>query len=811
MGQSHSVFFRRVTVQSKSGYIKKDNIEQLFSDRSKSGGGPIEEIELRSDNKTALITYKYKYDAERVLTNDTISHKDTIYLISQPEYSAIQLSNIPTGMTQETIVLLLEKHHSSPLSSCPLIDIQTEEHKANIVFGRLEEALKMVALKTIAHKGISMPMKHVLLSSDNPIFKQKMTEETVASGEASNDISKQVVVFGPDDNCNEDMMRILFESKHRSGGGAIQYIHIDKDTNTALITFYYQSDADEVLNKWQIVFMDKIYRMRKPSHLGSKTQTAKQSTFDLSAHPDIKIDQSEAQVQFGKVAGMEGPSEEELRHELKFKRNMFGGCETTAVNIDRENHTALITYRSQSDARKAYIQLKKTGTTLSGTSLALSILEPLHHFPRSHAVEVVNLNSAASPDASKQMLTQYFGTLKTRFGGPITSIYLREDRKSAVICFTSHEDFKFNRNIFSAAARVSEKKSHWLTNRRVHVKKIRLQPSPHLFRGPVERNLVLLFWSSCTASSSVDSDTIRQFVADASAKVDLLQVVFAAVPGKALLVFKQEPDFRSLRCHCLRYPMLDLSVQVQRVPESRSIRVFDCSSMLFLRLYFESQKVSGGGEIEKLETLDGSAIITFKEKQTLDRILARKHKFENGQKMEISKYFPCIGVPAVRSNGAKINRPRDITVHIDNRPVFDFITHSCRGQEIELKLRCFDCKITEKGTQNADLILQCTLDENRDDFATASREWEEAVKTEITKIIAKLASTKITIASKFWAEFQVDFSQRLDKIDPNMLSVKFCESDLSCTIAGVKRNLDICQNELNQTLRKLMTRSEKHQ
>lgn len=122
---------------------------------------------------------------------------------------------------------------------------------------------------------------------------------------------------------------------------------------------------------------------------------------------------------------------------------------------------------------------------------------------------------------------------------PLSCVFHFPDNEESNLDFCP--DFKFNRNIFSAAARVSEKKSHWLTNRRVHVKKIRLQPSPHLFRGPVERNLVLLFWSSCTASSSVDSDTIRQFVADASAKVDLLQVVFAAVPGKALLVFKQEP------------------------------------------------------------------------------------------------------------------------------------------------------------------------------------------------------------------------------------------------------------------------------
>ena len=115
--------------------------------------------------------------------------------------------------------------------------------------------------------------------------------------------------------------------------------------------------------------------------------------------------------------------------------------------------------------------------------------------------------------------------------------------------------------------------------------------------------------------------------------------------------------------------MLHAMVHVQRVPQSRSMQVFgfdsSTTSVQVLELYFENVKKSRGGEVESIEDCGNYAIVTFKEKQSenlhiavstfiytfhsdifllaLERILQGEHEVD-GQKLNIMKYFPCLGV-----------------------------------------------------------------------------------------------------------------------------------------------------------------------
>ena len=57
-------------------------------------------------------------------------------------------------------------------------------------------------------------------------------------------------------------------------------------------------------------------------------------------------------------------------------------------------------------------------------------------------------------------------------------------------------------------------------------------------------------------------------------------------------------------------------VQVQRVPQSRSIQVFGYTKPTQgLRAYFESDKFSGGTRIERMEEVQGKfVVVTFKDR-----------------------------------------------------------------------------------------------------------------------------------------------------------------------------------------------------
>jgi hypothetical protein len=51
---------------------------------------------------------------------------------------------------------------------------------------------------------------------------------------------KQVLISGIDDDCDEDMIKLLFANKNRSGGGPIQDMYIDKEKGTVLIIYEQQ-------------------------------------------------------------------------------------------------------------------------------------------------------------------------------------------------------------------------------------------------------------------------------------------------------------------------------------------------------------------------------------------------------------------------------------------------------------------------------------------------------------------------------------------------------------------------------------------
>ena len=46
-----------------------------------------------------------------------------------------------------------------------------------------------------------------------------------------------VWVSGFNDDCDEDLLRLLFSNKARSGGGPIKNIQLDKESKSAKITF----------------------------------------------------------------------------------------------------------------------------------------------------------------------------------------------------------------------------------------------------------------------------------------------------------------------------------------------------------------------------------------------------------------------------------------------------------------------------------------------------------------------------------------------------------------------------------------------
>jgi hypothetical protein len=150
---------RRVLVQVLDGSIDADLIDLLFSSKEKSGGGPIQHLEVSSDSQTAVISFQKKegtsnqitvlqrfdcslfsifIDAEEVLARKKIVMGNTTYQIHRPvalneSSRMIRLSNLPSSLSPDALELILEMHLGRFFSEAPQIRIDSMKGEAIVI------------------------------------------------------------------------------------------------------------------------------------------------------------------------------------------------------------------------------------------------------------------------------------------------------------------------------------------------------------------------------------------------------------------------------------------------------------------------------------------------------------------------------------------------------------------------------------------------------------------------------------------------------------------------------------------------------
>lgn len=83
-----SVEHCRVKVSFCERFAKEKNSEflnNLFANKNKTNGGPIESLEYRQDEKCAIITYKRKSTAHRILTRPDVEYEGFKFTITEAE------------------------------------------------------------------------------------------------------------------------------------------------------------------------------------------------------------------------------------------------------------------------------------------------------------------------------------------------------------------------------------------------------------------------------------------------------------------------------------------------------------------------------------------------------------------------------------------------------------------------------------------------------------------------------------------------------------------------------------------------------
>ncbi|ELU11622.1 hypothetical protein CAPTEDRAFT_212668 [Capitella teleta] len=835
---------RQVLISGIDDDCHEDLIRFLFANKQLSGGGPIQDMNMDKGNGTVLITYEQNEDAENVLTKERVTVLGKTFDVSRPnvdgvadETIAIKLYDVPSNVNADVLKLLLERHLGRALSDGTDINIDEETHEAIITFADATEAERVAECHTIEHKNASMTVEKIVLE----------TEATECFGDSQNS-DRKVVVSGVG-KLDEDLIKLLFANKKTCGGGPIESIHFDKTKDTALITYEEQSHASNVLEREEISISLKMSRPVAENEVKIKLlnipPNAVEGDIESLLRKHLKSQDIKARIKLDRLRGFaivkmaDRAAAENIQmcKELRLKgsnikvewsqedsvaqdipaiesrvisvMNLSKDDDIDSVKLLLENQRRsgggpiesfeyvkegfhVITFTTPTDALNIYEYSLSKGIEWKGRPLSIHLLEPRQGEAQPHAIRVENLDPASM---SKEILTLYFENARCSNGGPVSSIVAREDGKSAVVCFSDHKN----------AEKVVRKQLHVLNGIALHVTLLHPRPPPRLIKNPVEDNTLFLWGIPCSA----DVQTIRMFVEDA-AGCDVSRISFAVEPGKALLLFDSQPNYNGLRRQCTRYPMLDQMVQVERVPQSRSIQVTGFSTTLqILELYFENTNRSSGGEVENTKGDKEYAIITFKDKSTLDRVLSRDHILEE-QKLVIKKYFDCLGLLPLdhddSSPGGPI--PNDIKIKIDDEAVLAFLLQASNlRQAVEVNLRAVNCQILWPNKTSEPLILRYTLNRNTDGFYRASKDWERNVNQRILNSLSKLSSGKVSAVSEIWQQFNAKISEEIQDQDSERLTITLAESESSCTIAGEKTHVEDVIEKLKEMVM-VMTKEE---
>ncbi|ELT95659.1 hypothetical protein CAPTEDRAFT_222668 [Capitella teleta] len=781
---------------------------------------------------------------------------------------AIKLCNVPCSMTAEMLEELLENWHGRPLSPGTYISIDEETHEAIVTFGDAAEADTMAGYQTIDFKDVTMMVEKLSLPTASELAEVVSIvdyvddhDEATEFTTLSQNYKRKIVVSGVGE-LDEDRMRLMFANKNKCGGGPIESITFDKISGTALIVYEEESDASNVLENEEIVIFGHVLRISRPVVQGETqmkkklvgiphgavkgdielpmkhTETQKLNQLREFVMVTLPCSTCMLQTRFNTTC-LENAIVAAADNIQKCKQLKRKGCaikaeyiqeevvapETTSfqsrvisvTNLSKDDHVTsvkllfenqrrsgggpvesfeyveegyhVITFTSPTDALNIYEYSLSEGIQWNGRPLNIHLLEPLQGNARSHAITVDNLDPASM---SEEILNLYFEDARSSNGGPVRSIVVREGGRSAVVCFSDQADAK----------NVVRKQSHVLNGIALHVASLRPRPPPRLIKNPVEDNTLFLWGIPCSA----DVETIRMFVEEA-AGCTVSRISFGVEPGKALLLFDNQPNYPALRRQCTRYPMLGQMVQVERVPQSRSIQVSGFSTSLqILELYFECNNRSSGEEVESTRKYNEYAIITFKDKNTLDRILSRDHVLEE-HKLVIRKYFDCLGVLPVDHDDSLPGEPmpNDIIIKIEDEAVLKFLLQTTNmRQAAEVNLRAAECQISWPNRTSEPLILKCTLNRNTDGFYRASKEWEDNVNQRIHSMLSELTSEKFTVVSKIWQKFSTKIDEVIQNQDSQKLSITLSKSDSLCSITGKKTHVKEVSEELKEMVEMLM-------
>ncbi|XP_069138957.1 uncharacterized protein [Argopecten irradians] len=436
--------------------------------------------------------------------------------------------------------------------------------------------------------------------SCRPYNPASVTPDVEKEEEGEKGPTRMIKVTGFSVQTTKELLTCFFENKKRSGGGDIE--EMDYHGDCAVITFENPEVVDRILQK---------------SPLSLDDQQIVVERFKEEASRMIKVTGIPRQT-----------TEENLTLFFENKR-MSGGGDIVKVDFNRD--WAIITFE---DSEVVDRILKKSPLSLDNKQIVVE-----RFIPNVNAMKGTENKEEASrmikvtgipPQTTEENLTLFFENKRMSGGGDIAKVDFNRDW--AIITFEDSE----------VVDRILKKSPLSLDNKQIVVE--RFIPNVNAMKGTENKEEASRMIKVTGIPPQTTEETLTLFFENKrkSGGGDIAKMDFQR--DWAIVTFEDsEVVDRVLQKSPLSLDNKQIVVERFKEEASRMIKVTGIPRQTTeenLTLFFENKRMSGGGDIAKVDFNREWAIITFEDSEDVDSVLAQQQILLDKTQVKVERYVP---------------------------------------------------------------------------------------------------------------------------------------------------------------------------
>ncbi|XP_062593153.1 protein mono-ADP-ribosyltransferase PARP14-like, partial [Saccostrea cucullata] len=766
--------------------ITDEFISDFFENEKRSSGGYVAKVDYDKKNNTAIITFEDPNVVKSVLKRQESS---ALVMNKQPieieeyhlpadsevkgesddlEVRAVKVTNLPPKTSEDQIELFFENSRKSGGGEVEKVEFDEDSNSAVVWFKDAD------LVKSVLQKQESS----ALLINKQEIEVEEYHPPADSESEAESDLEEEEVtavkVMNLPPKATEEQIELFFENPRKSGGGEVEKVEFDKDSNSAVVWFKDPEIVASVLQKHQSspLIINK-------QQIGVEEYRPPQNDNDIS---------SEEEVQEGgaiKVTRLPpGTSEEQISLFFENHRKSGGG-EVEKVEYDEDSNCAVVWFK---DADVVSSVLQKAPLLFNKKQIGVEQVrmdgkkvekEAEENTGPLCTIEVRGMKETTSIDS----VELYFDNKRKSGGGGVDEV--KGEVEDGVLYVTFEDEETVDRVL---------QREHRVDGATLQVK-LYQPPKP----VPMYQDRVLIKGFNPETSK----DGIINFL-EAKSGEDVKDVVYGQEEGTAMVIFEELKDFEKLEAACQKKPLEKCYLAVRRVPISNCVIVSgfgESTSVDTLEFYFDNEKRSGGGGVKeaKINSEDGTCLVYFEDPAVCDRVCQKSHRVDN-KKLTVHTYHECLGQPFNPDEGPKFKPLEPVIVRdLDLRKMKFVYTSDEFKQAFNKQAELTHGRIKWPKKAATELTVECTLTKDVKDCRKLAQKWEKQVADGIKKLLGVLHVEPVSVLQEAWEKFLEGIKQ-VNVPDPQKVGIILEKGNYTIVIVGYGNMVEGVKQEVEKII-----------